>query len=300
MGLDPSASHPSAVSGREDASVEVEGLAFAHPRGGHRLDAISLVVKQGELCCLLGPNGAGKTTLLRCLLGLLPPQSGAVRIARHDVARLSRRALARLVAYVPQAAPTTFPFTTLEIALTGRTPHIGVTAMPSATDRLLAQATLDELGIGHLAQRPFSSLSGGERQLALLGRALVQEAPILILDEPTAALDYGNELRILRTVADLAAAGRAVLMTTHQPNHALAYAGHAVLLANGRVVADGAPPDVVTSRQLSDLYGVPIRVVLVAGPSGGDRGLRICVPTLGPTTPPRTRNQPHDPESATR
>ena len=259
-------------------SVEITGLSFGYPRNGPRIEDVSISVWKTEVCCLLGPNGAGKTTLLRCLLGLLAPESGSIRVVGTDIGDLTARQLARLVAYVPQTTSTPFPFTTLDIAVMGRTPHLGVTAAPSAADRRVALVELERLGIGHLAQRSFSLLSGGERQLALLARALVQEAPVLVLDEPTAALDYGNEVRILHVVTELARAGRSVLMTTHQPAHALTYANRAVLMRDGAVVADGRPDDVVTSERLSDLYGVPIHVARVALPGGSGREIRTCVP----------------------
>jgi iron complex transport system ATP-binding protein len=188
------------------------------------------------------------------------------------------------VAYVPQSATTPFPFSTLDIAVMGRTPHLDAWATPSAADRDLAFGHLERLGIAHLADRSFSNLSGGERQLALLARALVQEAPVLVLDEPTAALDYGNEVRLLQIVSDLARAGRSIFMTTHQPAHALVYANRAVLLRNGAVIADGHPADVVTSEHLSELYGVPIHVAGVALPGETGREVRTCVPIPTGTT----------------
>ncbi|MGH3781130.1 MAG: ABC transporter ATP-binding protein [Pseudonocardiaceae bacterium] len=267
--------------------VEISGLGFGYGRGGHRLSDVSLSVHGTDVCTLLGPNGAGKTTLLRCVLGLLTPEHGTIRVAGTDTAELSARQLARLVAYVPQTTTVTFPFTTLDIAVMGRTPHLSVTATPSAADRRDALATLAGLGIDHLADRSFSLLSGGERQLTLIARALVQRAPVLILDEPTAALDYGNEVHLLRVVAELAAAGRAVLMTTHQPDHALAYATRAVLMRNGAIIADGSPADVVTSDSLSELYGTPIHVAHVSLPGPGARTARTCVP-MDSRSPERT------------
>jgi iron complex transport system ATP-binding protein len=245
------------------AVIEISDVCFGYPRQGHRVQNVSLAIQAGELCCLLGPNGAGKTTLLRCLLSLLTPTSGSIRVAGSDIARLSPRQLARLVAYVPQAASTPFAFSTLDIAVMGRTPHLGPYATPSKADRRAAALQLQALGIAHLADRPFAKLSGGERQLALLARALVQEAPVLVLDEPTAALDYGNEVCLLRIVRGLASAGRSILMTTHQPAHALGYANRAVLLREGKVVGDGRPEEIVTGESLSLLYGVPIHVAAV-------------------------------------
>lgn len=259
-------------------SVEIEGLSFAYGHGGHRLVDVSLAIREGEMCCLLGPNGAGKTTLLRCVLGFLTPAAGVIRVRGMDITQLSARQIARLVAYVPQSTTTPFPFTALDMAVMGRTPHVGVTAAPSAADRRAALAQLDHLGIAHLAYRYFPLLSGGERQLTLLARALVQEAPILILDEPTSALDYGNEVRFLDVVVDLVQANRAVLMTTHQPSHALTHADRAVLMRNGTIVADGASEHVVTSQRLSELYGVRIHVALVPLPEADGDTQRVCFP----------------------
>jgi iron complex transport system ATP-binding protein len=222
--------------------------------------------------------------LLRCLLGLLTPHGGVIRVLGTDITTLSSRQLARRVAYVPQSTTTPFPFTALDIAVMGRTPYLPATAGPTAQDRRLAMAQLEGLGIEHLAQRPFSLLSGGERQLTLLARALVQQAPVLVLDEPTAALDYGNGVRILDVITDLARAGRCVLMTTHQPTHALTHANRAVLMRWGRLVADGAPEDVVTSESLTDLYGVGIHVAWVNLPGEHGFPVRTCVPI--PLRPP--------------
>jgi iron complex transport system ATP-binding protein len=241
--------------------LEVEGLTFTHDHSRYQLRDVSLTVGSGQVCCLLGPNGTGKTTLLRCLLGLLTPEAGTVRLDGRPIRDLSARALARLVAYVPQSMSTPFPFTTLDIAVMGRTPHLSVTSSPSRADRRLAAQALEQVGIGHLADRSFTSLSGGERQLAMFARALAQEAELLILDEPTAALDYGNEVRVLHLIRDLGRSGRTIVMSTHQPDHPLRYGDRAVLLDNGRVVADGPPSDVVTGELLSEVYQVRVHVL---------------------------------------
>ena len=260
-------------------AIETERLSFGYGAEALTLDGVSLTVQPGRVCCLLGRNGAGKTTVLRCLLGLLTPQSGTVRIGGRELHRLSRRALARQIAYVPQRTGSPFPFSTLDIAVTGRTPHVSPLSSPSSADRRAAAAVLDRLGIGALADRPFSVLSGGERRLALIARAMVQDAPVLVLDEPTAALDYGNEARVLQVVAELARSGRTVLMTTHQPWHALLCGDQAVLLRDGRVAADGPPSEVVTTPRLSEFYGVPVRVLAEVDPVSGSP-VYACVPVL--------------------
>ena len=159
----------------EGGTVQVAGLEFGYGDDGQLLRGVSLRVASGEVCALLGPNGAGKTTLLRCLLGLLTPDSGVITVAGADVAKLSARELARLIAYVPQSSTPAFPFTTLDVVVMGRTPHLRLTDTPSATDREAATDTLRQVGIAHLADRAFTQLSGGERQLALIARALTQQ-----------------------------------------------------------------------------------------------------------------------------
>jgi iron complex transport system ATP-binding protein len=270
-------------------TLEVERLSFAYGKGGPRLLEVSLTVQPGRVCCLLGPNGAGKTTLLRCLLGLLAPQSGTVRLAGQPIGRLSRRERARRMAYVPQTSSTPFPFSTLDIAVTGRTPHLRRMASPSAADRRAAGAVLDELGIGALADRPFSVLSSGERRLALLARAVVQDAPVLLLDEPTAALDFSNEARVLEVVAGLVQSGRTVLMTTHQPWHALLRGDQAVLMRDGQLFEDGPADQVVTVQRLSELYEVPVRVLTGFDPST-ERPVYACAPIVGVTPERPTRS----------
>ncbi|WP_158812104.1 ABC transporter ATP-binding protein [Beijerinckia sp. L45] len=261
----------------QPVSLAIADLTFGYPAKGHRLQDVSLTLREAEICCLLGPNGAGKTTLLRCLLGLLKPERGTIRIQGQDIKSLAARDLARLVAYVPQSATTPFPFTALEMAVMGRTPHLRSGAVPSAADRRIALGRLDRLGIAALADRIFSTLSGGQRQMVLLARALVQDARILVLDEPTAALDYGNEVRLLQIVSALADEGRSVLMTTHQPAQAFGYADRAVLLRDGAILAQGPPDEVLTSESLTALYGATIHVVSVSLPDHPGRVMKTCL-----------------------
>ncbi len=181
---------------------------------------------------------------------------------------------------MPQTSTTVFPFTALDMVVMGRTPHLAITATPSPADQRAAHSTLANLGIDHLASRTFTQLSGGERQLALIARALVQQAPVLVLDEPTAALDYGNEVHILTVLTEQAAAGHTVLMTTHQPGHALIYATRAVLMHAGAIVADCPPEQIITSDRLTDLYGTPIHITPVTLPNP-DAGITYtCIPIV--------------------
>ncbi len=268
------------------AALEVAGVHFAHPGGRAQLTDVSMEALPGEVVCLLGPNGAGKTTLMRIILGLLPHTRGRIAFAGRRLDALSARERARLAAYVPQTAASTFPFTTLDMAVMGRTPHIGVVRTPSAPDRRAALGALVDLGIDHLADQAFASLSGGEKALTLVARAIVQEARMLLLDEPTAALDLGNAAHVMGVLSGLARSGRTVVMTTHQPDHALREADRAVLLCAGRVVAEGRPAAVLTAERLSEVYSTPIVVGDLPLATGS---VPVCIPM---PHDPATRN-PH-------
>lgn len=236
-------------------ALQTVGLSTGH---GRRVvtQNLNLSLPAGEVLCLLGANGAGKTTLLRTLLGIMPPLAGEVFVGGQPVAAWSRRAFAQHVGYVPQAQSGVFPFSVLEVVLMGRAARIGRFATPGRADRERAQAALDSLGIAHLHDRDYTAISGGERQLALIARALVQEPVLLVMDEPTAALDFGNQIRVLTHIERLRARGMTVLMTTHQPEHALRVASRIALLGRGHLVACGPPHETATPRALASLYGV--------------------------------------------
>ena len=219
---------------------------------GNHLD-ISL--KAGEVLALLGPNGGGKTTLLKTLLGLLPPKGGEVRLGDRPLASYTLRERARRIAYVPQSHGATFGFMVETFVLMGRTAHGTLFSRPSTADRAIAARMLERFGIAHLADRPYTKISGGERQLALLARALAQEPKFVVLDEPTASLDFGNQGRVMREIRALGASGHGVLFTTHDPNHAMRAADRAFLLRQGVRMADGEVRTVLNRAQLEALYG---------------------------------------------
>lgn len=264
-------------------SLDAVGVSFSYPR--HRaiwpaVDGITFSATAGDLVFVLGPNGSGKSTLFRLLLGLLRPDAGRLTVEGVDTASLPARELARMVAYVPQAEQMSFDFSAFEVALMGRTPHLGRFAQrPAAADHIAAEEALGSLGIGHLADVRVSSMSGGERQLVLVARALCQEARILVLDEATSALDFANQARVLGRLTHLAAAGYLLLVSSHNPAHALAHADRVLLLKRGRIIADTTPA-VLTERDLTDLYDTPIRLLEARGAPG----VRICVPDNHTTT----------------
>lgn len=251
--------------------LRASNLAFGFP--GRTIGAdIDFMLAPGEVLCLLGPNGGGKTTLIRTLLGLLAPHSGSVVLENSPVHSMPRGEIARAIGYVPQAHAGAFAYSVREMVLMGRTAHMSLFAAPSARDREAALRAIDTLGIGHLAERAFTEISGGERQLALVARALAQEPRVLIMDEPTSSLDFGNQVRVLGHIRRLAAQGMAVLMSSHQPDHALQCADRALLLGDGRAIALGAPRDVIQPESLKRLYGVDVRIVEIA------QGVHTCLP----------------------
>lgn len=241
-------------------SLSVRELAYGY-REREIGRGIALDISGGEVVALLGPNGHGKTTLLKTLLGLLPPKAGTLTLDGQPFGSLSTAERARTLAYVPQSHAGTFAFSAEEIVLMGRTAHGGLFAAPSARDREVAAAMLERLGIAHLAGRPYTEISGGERQLVLIARALAQEPAYIILDEPTASLDFGNQGRVMREVRRLAAAGLGVLFTTHDPNQALGHADRVIMLRNGELLASGPVSELLTAARLEELYGVEIEVI---------------------------------------
>lgn len=224
---------------------------------------LDLALDAGEVLCVLGPNGGGKTTLLKTLLGLLPPRAGAVYLEGAPLSAASRAQIARRIAHVPQVHEIRFSFTTEELVLTGRTARMGLFATPSQLDRAHARSALAALGMEALRTRPCDELSGGERQLVLIARALAQEARVLLMDEPTASLDVGNQARVLRVVRRLAAGGLAVVFSSHDPSHPFLCADQVALLAHGTFRAVGPTHEVLTREHLAACYGSDVRLVSV-------------------------------------
>lgn len=221
---------------------------------------VSLDLVPGECHAVIGPNGAGKSTLVKALSGTVGPCHGSVRLAGDELSTLSRREIARRVAVVPQEPVFDFPFTALELVLLGRHPHLSGLAFESATDVALARAALERIGAGELSERPVDELSSGERQRVVLARALAQEAPVLLLDEPSSFLDLRYQVELFDLLRELAAEGRAVLAVLHDLNLAAEYCDRVILLAGGRVAAAGATAEVLTWAHLTRVYGTEVYV----------------------------------------
>jgi iron complex transport system ATP-binding protein len=241
---------------------------------------LSCSLGAGEVVCLLGPNGSGKSTLMRTLLGLQAPLRGKVLLDGKPLEGWEPAERARRLAYVPQSMDSHFDFSLLEVVEMGRSAHRGMFSSPGTTDRQAALASLATLGIAYLAHRPIHAVSGGERQLALIARALATEAAYLVMDEPTANLDYGNQARVLDEIERLKSSGIGILMSTHHPDQALRVADRALLLREGTLVGQGATHTTFTSAALTQLYAQPIEVATVRLSDGTER--QVCVPNGAP------------------
>ncbi len=234
-------------------------------------EGLSLEIPAGTVTAILGPNGSGKTTLLHLILGILAPREGVVLLAQQPRQYYSRRELGRLIGLVSQNETIPFNFTVLEYVLLGRAPHLQLLQTPGEKDSEVARQVLAEIGLEHLQHRSIQSLSGGERQLVMVARALAQRPRILLLDEPTSHLDLSNRDRVLGILAQQAGQGVTIVFTTHEPNQAASVATFVVLMRGGQVLEAGPMETVVTADRLSRTYGVPVEVMEV-------KGRRIVVP----------------------
>ena len=268
--------------------LEASALSVGYPGRVVGSD-LSLTLQAGEVLALLGPNGCGKTTLLKTLLGLQPALAGAVQLQGRALSAWPTVERARVLAYVPQGQASTFGFTALEMVLMGRTAHLGLMARPGAKDHAIAHQSLERLGIAHLAPRSVHRISGGERQLVLIARALAQQPQAVLLDEPTASLDFGNQGLVMRAIRTLADQGLAVLFTTHDPNQALRCADRALLMRDGRVLHSGAVAQVIEGSRLRELYHAGVHEVADAA-----GGAPVFLPAFDASTAATTTAAPSD------
>ena len=242
--------------------LALSGIGFSYaPDCPPALRDVSLDIPAGARVAILGPNGGGKTTLLHVLLGLLPPDAGTLLVDGKPPSAYARRALSRLIGLVPQNEHVPFDFTLLDYVLLGRAPYLGPLELPGTADLAAAREALDAVGLWIHRHRPITALSGGERQLAMIARALAQAPRILLLDEPTSHLDLANRQAVQQVLGKLASQGVTVVFSTHDPHLAAGMADRAVLLRDGRLLAAGPLADVFTPERLSATYGIAVQVV---------------------------------------
>ena len=253
-------------------SIEIRNMSFSY--GSHEvLHDISLSIPDATLVNVLGPNGVGKSTLFRCILGLNGGYSGEILVNGKDLKKLNIRERAKEISYIPQSHSPVYDYEVLDVVLMATGTDLGMLRTPGPRHRKRAYRALERIGIEHLAHRTYTQISGGEQQLVLVARALAQDAKTIIMDEPTSALDYGNTVRVLSCVKQLAREGLSIVQSTHQPDQAFLYSDKTLIVNKGRVVAFGDPKDVITSESVSELYGVEVEVNSLY-----DDRIRVCVP----------------------
>ncbi|QDR79461.1 ABC transporter ATP-binding protein [Sporomusa termitida] len=256
--------------------LDVHEATFSYDGSRHIFADISFSVQERNIMCLLGPNGAGKSTLMKCLNNLMPLSKGCIQIDGQDIRSLSRQELTRKIAYVPQSHIPTFPFVALDVVLMGRAPHLNFLAVPGKKDIEIAKQAMNSLGIYHLRDKRYTEISGGERQLVLLAAVIAQQTSILLLDEPTSHLDFGNQIRLLKIINSLAEQGMLVIMSTHFPDHAFLTANTVAIIAGGKIAKQGSPAEVITEENIYQTYGIKV----IVGQVNCDKSLITCVPLI--------------------
>lgn len=238
---------------------------------------IDFDVDRGEFVCVLGPNGCGKTTTLKTVLGLIRPMAGTIEMDGVSTIDMREEERAKLFAYIPQSHTPPFPFTVADVVILGRTPYINKLARVSEHDKDVAYDCMERMGVAKFADHPYTELSGGQQQLVLIARALTQEPELLIMDEPTASLDFGNQQLVLQQMRHLAEEGTSVLMVTHDPDHALYCAHRVIVMEEGRILTEGDPNKVLDSELLERIYNTKVKVMDV---EVDGRLQRVCIPVL--------------------
>ena len=251
--------------------LKIDNITFGYDESCNVINGLSLTYNTPEIMCILGSNGTGKSTLLQCIIGANNISAGSITLDEEPVSIIKPRDFARKVAYIPQTHAPSFAYKVIDIVTMGRTSHMGYLSNPSNDDIAMAHEQLTYLSIDHLAEKPYTEISGGERQLVLIAAALTQDPQLMILDEPTAHLDFGNQYRFIELVGKLRDKGMGVLMTTHFPDHALMLDCHTAIMSGGRIIAEGQAAEVITDKAMTQLYDIEVHVEQIAKRT-------ICIP----------------------
>ncbi len=273
--------------------LEARNVGYAYTPNVPVLRDISFKLEPGKILYVLGRNGSGKTTLLSCLAGILKPARGQVLLGGVDIHKYSPGERARRVGLIPQMHVPAFAYTVREMVLMGRAPHLGLFGSPSRADYQVAEQALDSVGLTPLRDRPYTELSGGERQLVMIARGLAQRCQILLMDEPDAHLDPNNQHRVMEIVAQLAGQGLSFVVSSHAPNNALIYADRVLLLKEGRTTALGTAEETLTEPLLSTTYGMGTEVIY--GSEDGSHIPRAILPRRPMFLDPASLDSPDSP-----
>ena len=250
---------------------EVKNISFSYD-GEEIFDDISFSIEKGDVLCILGPNGTGKTTLIKCLNGLHDVDSGEIIVNGQNLKKLSFSEISRHIGYIPQSHVPSFPFKVLDVVVMGRAPYLNLTDSPKEKDIDIAVNALRTLGIEHLKDKEYTNLSGGERQLVFLARVLCQQPDILILDEPTSHLDFGNQIKLLEIIENLSKSGLSIIMSSHFPDHAFLSSTKVAIMKDKKFIDFGTPEDIVTEENLKKAYSIDVKLIEL------DDKRKVCVP----------------------
>ena len=243
-------------------TLEVSNAAFDYGERNIFSD-VSFSLKKGQILSILGPNGSGKSTLLNCLAGLLRLKSGEIMLAGRPQRSLAARDIAKIIGYVPQNQLPIYGYSVRDFVVMGRAPYIGVMSTPGEQDYKMADEAIESMGISHLSDRPYTDISGGERQQATIARVIVQRPQIIMMDEPTSALDFGNQMRVIKMICSLASEGYTIIMTTHTPDHAIMLDDTVALLDRSGTLRVGRTDEIMHENLLSDIYRTKVKLVFV-------------------------------------
>ncbi|MGL4669330.1 MAG: ABC transporter ATP-binding protein [Methanobacteriaceae archaeon] len=269
-----------------DNILDVKNITFSYNGIDNIFEDISFSIEKGDVLCILGPNGTGKTTLIKCLNGLKKINSGDIFVNGKNLNSLSFSDISKNIGYVPQEHDSTFPFSVFEVVLMGRSPHIGLTDSPKEKDIKIAEDALKTMGISSMKDNAYTSLSGGEKQLVFLARVLAQKPDLLILDEPTSHLDFGNQIRLLEIIEKLSKTGLSIIMSSHFPDHAFLSSNKVAIMKNRKFIDFGSPDVTITEENLKKAYSINIKMVNISDIKTGDFTCttktdtcrKICVP----------------------
>lgn len=240
--------------------INVKNISFTYDKR-KIFENISFSLKKGDVMCILGPNGTGKTTLIKCLNRLHDINSGEIFLENQNINSLSFREISKYIGYIPQNHTPTFPFQVMDVVLMGRAPYINLTDHPKDKDIKIAKNALKDLGIYSLKDKEYTKLSGGERQLVFLARILAQQPDILLLDEPTSHLDFGNQIKFLEIIDKLASKGLSIIMSSHFPDHAFISSNKVAIMKNGTFIDSGVPDEVITEDNLKNAYNIDVKLI---------------------------------------
>lgn len=241
-------------------SISAKALTFKYPNGSAILKKLDIEIKTGEILCILGPNGVGKTTLLNCLAGLYQPQSGDISINGQNLFKIPQRQIAKRIGYVPQNISATFDYEVLDFVVTGCAHDLSIFERPRNEHYQRAMDALSQMGIAHLKGKSFMRISGGERQQVMIARTIAQRPSFIFLDEPTAHLDFGNQIKMLKTIRNMAKEGYGMVLTTHNPDHVFMLESKVAVLGRENSFQFGFCNDLLDEEFLTKLYGENLKV----------------------------------------